>query len=120
MMEKRLTVAFWAALLGIAAWQSPNWWQSATDPRVDNDPVPPIASAPAQPTGQLGPRRTKPAGSNMPYKIDLRDAKQVAEFFPSPEAAEEGATLSANAPGNAGPFDADGMLIMPIDLGQQH
>jgi hypothetical protein len=120
MMEKRLTAAFWGVLLAIAAWQSPNWWASATDPRVDTGPVPPAVTAAVPAPDKLGPRRTEPpADRAMPYKIDLRDAKQVAEFFPSPESVEEGATFSKNEPGNAGPFDADGMLIMPIDLGKQ-
>ncbi len=121
MMEKRLTLAFWGVLLGIAAWQSPNWWNSATDPRTDTGPVPPAAVAKADPQKPVNTRAGyKVRDPDVPYKIDLRNAKQVAEFFPSPEAVEDGATLSANAPGNSGPFDASGNLIMPLDPRNLH
>ena len=117
-MEKRLTIAFWAALLGLAVLQSPGLWGSKDDQRA----AVPVVKAPAPVAENFGPRRDeyKLRDPSLPYKIDLRNRKQVAEFFPAAEEMRGKETLAINAPGNAGPFDADGKLIMPLDPRNLH
>lgn len=116
-MEKRITFACWGVLLGLAAWQSPGWWKSATDPRMDVAPV-----VQDVPVAALGPRKPEPKRRDpkLPYKIDLRDLKQTDEFVRSPFNAEEGGEIARNEDGNAGPFDSDGMLILPLDPRNMH
>ncbi len=116
-MEKKLTFACWGVLLGIAAWQSPGWWNAATDPRIDDTPV--IQDAPV---ASLGPRKPelKRRDPKLPYKIDLRDYKQGDDFVRSPFNAEDGGEITFNEAGNAGPFDTDGKLILPLDPRNLH
>ena len=117
-MEKKITFACWAVLLGVAAWQSPGLWDSdATDPQIAAAPVEQHA-----PVAALGPRKSeyKRRDPGLPYKIDLRDAKQGAAFMRSPFNAEEGGEIARNENGNAGPYDANGMLILPLDPRNMH
>ncbi len=117
-MEKKLTLASWAILLAVAAWQSPGWWKAATDPRTDRGPV----VQKAEPVAAVSPREqeNKVRDPDLPYKLDLRDYEQNTEFLPNPFNAEDGGGIARNENGNAGPFDAEGNLILPLDIRNMH
>ncbi len=122
-MEKKLTLASWVILLVVAIWQAPGWWKSKTDPAittnttVNTDPV--VQDTPLE---SLGPRNPdyKSRDPKTQYTLDLRDYKQNDKFVRSPFNAEDGGEVLLNGAGNSGPLDANGNLIMPLDMIDLH
>lgn len=113
-MENKLPIIASALILALAIWMNPDFLEGESESAPDAPAVVTIEkAAPSVPAVRAveSPQKRTPL-------IELSKYKQNSEIAePLPEAPYE-ATLSGrgrNAPGNDGPYDASGNLIIPID-----
>ena len=129
-MENKRVIVCWAVLIAYGLWESTDLMQDTfssrasreAPPLVVTDETPPIAPAEVETAKRADPvERPTSRSEDAPKEtvIKLNEYQQTDPFAPVLEEVEQGAELvGVNAPGNTGPFDADGNLIFPIDIGE--